>query len=431
MFKFQYKMTTCGGGSATAGVTYNGGTFRSAWNSSDFALMELNTSPIGDIQFSWLGWDRSGNSPTTGTAIHHPSGDVMKISFDNDAIPETSQGSTNTGTSHWYVDIDNGTLEGGSSGSPLFNQNRRVVGQLHSGYPGCSSSKQFWYGCFHRSWTGNGTNTTRLSNWLDPCGSGVVTTSTARTPYISGPSLVCTSGAIYTIILPAGLTATWTCTSTNNNLAINPTTGYAYATNTVAGTGSVSAIVHTGCGDITLPAKNIYVGSLPAPVLSGNTTIKCGYQLTYRVDNVNQENGNSFYWDSNILSISNRTSPTCTVWGGFDGTGYISCTVTACGISKTTTRNNVEVIMCSNLLLTPNPSTDQTTVSIESSSEKGFDPSVQWDLEVYEGDQLKTKTSGVKGKSATLNTSNWKDGVYIVRAKLDDQILTGKLVIKH
>jgi hypothetical protein len=86
MFKFQYKRSTYTGNSQTSGITYNGAAFRAAWNNTDFALMEMNASPAGDARFSWLGWDRSGNTPTSGTGIHHPSGDIMKISFDNNQL---------------------------------------------------------------------------------------------------------------------------------------------------------------------------------------------------------------------------------------------------------------------------------------------------------------------------------------------------------
>ena len=82
MFKYQYKMTTCGGSTSTTGITYNGAAFRAASYTSDFSLMEMDNSPVGDTQFSWLGWDRSENIPTSGTGIHHPAGDVMKISFE-------------------------------------------------------------------------------------------------------------------------------------------------------------------------------------------------------------------------------------------------------------------------------------------------------------------------------------------------------------
>jgi hypothetical protein len=79
MFKFQYKKTACNGNSATTGITFNGARFRSAWNASDFVLMEMDNSPSNNVGFSWLGWDRSGNNPINATGIHHPSGDVMKI----------------------------------------------------------------------------------------------------------------------------------------------------------------------------------------------------------------------------------------------------------------------------------------------------------------------------------------------------------------
>ena len=55
MFNFQYKMSSCGGNTVTTGITYNGAEFREAWNVTDFALMEMDISPLGDTRFSWLG----------------------------------------------------------------------------------------------------------------------------------------------------------------------------------------------------------------------------------------------------------------------------------------------------------------------------------------------------------------------------------------
>ncbi len=48
-------MSSCGGNTATTGITYNGAEFREAWNVTDFALMEMDISPLGDTRFSWLG----------------------------------------------------------------------------------------------------------------------------------------------------------------------------------------------------------------------------------------------------------------------------------------------------------------------------------------------------------------------------------------
>ena len=216
LLKFQYKKNDCNGNAATTGITYNSATFRAAWNDSDFALLEMNSSPVGDSRFSWLGWDRTGNNPTSGTGIHHPAGDVMKISFDNNAITSNTNilnwpgGVTSPVNSHWTVNWDSGVTEGGSSGSPLFNQDKRVVGQLHGGNSSCTSSDlRDWYGRFNISWTGGGTNTTRLSNWLDPTNTGVMIMNSARYPSISGPSSVCISGTYCIDYLPPGATVQW------------------------------------------------------------------------------------------------------------------------------------------------------------------------------------------------------------------------------
>ncbi|HNU83421.1 MAG TPA: T9SS C-terminal target domain-containing protein, partial [Thermoanaerobaculia bacterium] len=60
------------------------------------------------------------------------------------------------------------TTEPGSSGSPLFDPNHRIVGQLHGGSAACGNNLSDYYGRFSVSWTGGGSNTSRLSNWLDP-----------------------------------------------------------------------------------------------------------------------------------------------------------------------------------------------------------------------------------------------------------------------
>ncbi len=40
------------------------------------------------------------------------------------------------------------------------------------------------------------------------------------------------------------------------------------------------------------------------------------------------------------------------------------------------------------------------------------------------------KKTKLKGKSTTINTQSWKEGVYLIRAVYKDEILTGKLVVK-
>ncbi len=84
------------------------------------------------------------------------------------------------------------------------------------------------------------------------------------------------------------------------------------------------------------------------------------------------------------------------------------------------------------MMFSPNPTTGETTLSIESTSERTvFDENVEWDIEVYNQTQsLKVKKTKIKGREYKLKTHGWKEGVYLVKAKYNNNVLTGKLVIK-
>jgi hypothetical protein len=44
---------------------------------------------------------------------------------------------------------------------------------------------------------------------------------------------------------------------------------------------------------------------------------------------------------------------------------------------------------------------------------------------------LKTKKTRLKGKNTIIQTAGWTEGVYTVHVKYQDEILTGKLVVKR
>jgi lysyl endopeptidase len=178
-FRFGYMRQSCGSGNTLTTFDFSGADFRAAYVYSDFALLELQQQPISgqannfpDVFYN--GWDRTGNIPNSVVAIHHPDGDLMKISVSN------QQPNIIDNYTHWDVDWTTGTTEGGSSGSPLYDPNQRVIGQDHYGiYPTiqdpCSPDKQTAYGMISVSWDGGGTSDTRLKDWLDPNNSGVFT----------------------------------------------------------------------------------------------------------------------------------------------------------------------------------------------------------------------------------------------------------------
>ncbi len=144
---------------------------------SDFYLLELSEEPDPDFGVNYAGWDRTATVPSAAVAIHHPSTAEKSISFENDPLSVTSYLQTATpgnGTHLRVADWDGGTTEGGSSGSPLFNPQHRVVGQLHGGYAACGNNLADWYGRINTSWEGGGLSTSRLRDHLDPEGLGVL-----------------------------------------------------------------------------------------------------------------------------------------------------------------------------------------------------------------------------------------------------------------
>ncbi|MDH6341454.1 PKD repeat protein [Parabacteroides sp. PFB2-12] len=127
---------------------------------SDGALLKLETQPDWQVYFN--GWDRTNTPMTSGVGIHHPQGDVKKISTVTtpavDASWAGSDGSRGAENAHWNVyfsQTQNGysVTEGGSSGSPLFNQDGLVVGTLSGGSSSCSAPNgRNLYGKLYYHW---------------------------------------------------------------------------------------------------------------------------------------------------------------------------------------------------------------------------------------------------------------------------------------
>jgi len=147
----------------------------------DFFLVELNSEPDFDPYFS--GWDRSNTAASSGVSIHHPSGDIMKIStFTNSLTSSSGLGFGFDNTTHWQVqwsqtDNGHGVTEGGSSGSPIYNQNALLTGVLTGGSSFCDATNQTdIYGKLWHGWDQAGnSNSEQLKPWLDPVNTNAVT----------------------------------------------------------------------------------------------------------------------------------------------------------------------------------------------------------------------------------------------------------------
>ncbi len=179
---WNYETSVCGGTPDGTLDQFNSGAFyRASYSPSDFTLMELDSPPDPSFGVTFAGWDATGADATSAVAIHHPSVDEKRISFENQATSTTSYLGTSVpgdGTHVRITDWDKGTTEGGSSGSPLFSQNHQVIGQLHGGYAACGNNSSDWYGKFSVSWNGGGTPSTSLKPWLDPGNTGQLKVNT-------------------------------------------------------------------------------------------------------------------------------------------------------------------------------------------------------------------------------------------------------------
>lgn len=179
VFYFNHEASTCTGNTGPTNQSVSGATLLANNGGSDFGLIEINNgNPIpASYQVEFAGWDNSDalSSATAVTGIHHPQGDVKKICHDDDGPTQSFQDNAEV----WLIgDWEVGVTEGGSSGSPLFNQDHRIIGQLYGGYAACNGSvyngDSDWYGRFGVSWDG-ASSSTRLRDWLDPQNSGITT----------------------------------------------------------------------------------------------------------------------------------------------------------------------------------------------------------------------------------------------------------------
>ncbi len=140
----------------------------------DFALLKLNQFPPIIYKAYFAGWDRSIIPPSSGACIHQPGGDVKKISLDNKPLTTADFGEGYDKNSHWLVSHwDLGATEGGSSGSPIFNNAHRLYGTLSGGPGDCSSPNDDYFSKLSRAWSDYPDPANQLKAWLDPNNTGV------------------------------------------------------------------------------------------------------------------------------------------------------------------------------------------------------------------------------------------------------------------
>lgn len=165
VFYFNYEAPGCVGDQGPTDHTLTGALLRSIYYYDDFVLLELFDTPPAEFNVYYAGWDRSGNTPTTGTVIHHPLYDVKKITHNTGPVTSYEHNGFQSWMNYWTQ----GIVEAVSSGAPMFDENKRMVGHMLDGGQDCTNAltEPTYCAKFSESWDG-ASPSTRLRDWLDP-----------------------------------------------------------------------------------------------------------------------------------------------------------------------------------------------------------------------------------------------------------------------
>lgn len=456
MFKFLYKKTTCGGSNYSE-ITYNSATFRAGYPNSDFLLMEINHNLASNPNLTWLGWDKGGSTPSSSVSIHHPAGDLMKIAISDNPATTSSFGYDNNSWKIRWND-DGGVTEGGSSGAPLLNQNKRVVGQVwgklledfyESNEP--CGRKNTHFGKFNLSWSGGGHSYDRLSDWLDPIGQNCNTTNTSHPITISGSHLISSSRLFSVENLPSGYTVEW---SISDNYYSQHCLQQNYPE-------------PNQCTITRAPYQNMMNATLTANIKYNGVTIRTltktglyaynDFYGEYTCDTIAGiiDYTHVFYVRpgySTFISSPNLVNATVS----YDPAGttplYLFLEPTQWRLSFTMPINNggVPVILnvddvCGNhykLYAMPRGSfyfniaygDGYINITLENDDVKALKTMATeqpWSYEIRSASMGTLKASkSINGRSTTISTAGWPKGIYIIKAKIGKEEVTEKIVVK-
>ncbi|MCO5231661.1 MAG: serine protease [Chitinophagales bacterium] len=490
-FLWHYESPRC---TNTIPVTYSstGATLVANNSNTDFALLSLTENPADDCYITpyYLGWDRSGNAGTGGVGIHHPNGDIKKIAT-YDISPSNSNCFNLIGKDEkfWKVKWKSTTnghsvTEGGSSGSPLINSGRRVIGQLYGSgsfcsNPNCSnpSNDVANYGKFSISWTGDGTsdNRRRLNHWLHPVsGPAFSTVNGSYATKINGIVAICLSGVTYTIgNLPVVATVSWSASPTGI-VSLSPSGSSCTVTRIGSSNGLVSLQAQiTACSGRTYTiSKSIYVGTVPPesiiPVAVGSGgTIKPNlvYPFTPIPNMPPIEAGITEYqWEvvtggsiyggtqNNLYGqiktdalLPGQSSKNITVrfrWKGCDWSDWVYYY----GRIERLGKDPLEPLALGNFMVSPNPASGEVTIAMQSveTQEKLFSTSIleektppqhiEWIRITDIMGNIKTERNYNMNETFSndrFNVSLWLSGQYIAHIFDGKEIHQVSFIVKH
>lgn len=456
VFRFQYMSPTCSGADDTDFFSFNGATLRVANEPADALLIELDDLPDGSTGVNLAGWNRGLAAATSSVGIHHPRGDVMKISIEDD--PATAVSFGGGPNNYWRVTFDDGTVEPGSSGSPLFDQNHRVVGQLRGNQNNicanidnnncfCTQPRVGEYGRLSTSWAGG------FDVWLTNA-PAVVTTDLISIPFIPEPTdiVICTTNRTLNLDNAPPAATHDVAWSTTSNLTII-SSGQDFVTVRYAGSGNgIGTITATVTNDNTVlcPVSRAFTRDVqagpfsPSQIsVSGTTGVCQGTEYTYTANmDFGPRAGYTYSWtfpnnwifvSQNGNTVKLRTPYSTTPDGGAvrvsinngcGASGFSGITVYPIGCGgyyKVANQSFSEEAF----RYYPNPNSGVLTI-------EKYHPTIDigsYSIELYDCTGKKLTTINTSDDRFNLSTKDYPDGNYVLKIISEYGILTRRIVV--
>ncbi|MCD5383069.1 T9SS type A sorting domain-containing protein [Candidatus Gracilibacteria bacterium] len=256
---------------------------------------------------------------------------------------------------------------------------------------------------------------------------------------VSGNSLICSSGNYSTLNI-SGASYNWS----GSKVSISGSGSSVSATKTSNGSGWIKINIsspHSGT-TVTTSKKIIWLGNPGQPITNptGYPTFQMalgqiksisvasapGYPYQYIWDITGSiekivDNGASVLVEATELG-----------WGNFRVKTRNQCGYSAIGggAVKVSSGGGGGMMMLS---ISPNPANSEITISINSKYEKEtFDENEEWGIEIYNlYHVLQEKRHKLRGNTLNINTSSWKEGIYMIRATYKGEVFNERLLIKR
>ncbi|WP_172805267.1 T9SS type A sorting domain-containing protein [Aquiflexum balticum] len=416
--------------------------------SNDLRLIELQTNPGTSQIFStnpvsYLGWSIIDEPITKTYGVHHPKGDVQKYMEGGLAIPIVEPG---TSYNVWKYNLNNGFPETNSSGSPTFNQFKRVIGSLRSAEQvlTCSNFQNIdtYSVRISKSWP-------VLCQFLDPGNEGIVAMNTLiDNPVdkvfssISGPDYLCSTSSFNLINAPLDLPVAWTVSPTH--LFSGSTSGSSSSAplspsgSTASGQATITFAIDTDCGEVEVQ-QSFWVGKARADII-GPYDMPTNTVEAYYAEGFFPYTGmlhlmgiTDYQWSvypSGYDWIYGQGMPGITLTISFPGFYSLGLDVTnPCGVMGTEMPVHV-YNPWEHFTLYPNPTSDILQISMDLET-RGRGGDQDFEVSLYDGQGRELIPAKLAHQQTSLDLSRIPKGFYYVHIRYRDALLRRQIRVER